>query len=139
MTTVFTKIINGEIPGTFVHRDEHCVAFLSINPIAPGHLLVVPRVEIDEWTDLPSDIASHVMKVSHQLGQVLKTSHQCVRVGLIIAGYEINHCHIHVIPTHTMADLDFKNAAASISREELEEQANRIRNAMEAGGLSPSE
>lgn len=139
MTTVFTKIINGEIPGTFVYRDDVCVAFLSINPIAPGHLLVVPREEIDEWTDLSSDVASHVMKVSHQLGQVLKKSHPCVRVGLIIAGYEINHCHIHVIPTQTIADLDFKNAAASISREELQEQAQRIRDAMSSAELAPSE
>ncbi len=139
MTTVFTKIINGEIPGTFVYRDDVCVAFLSINPIAPGHLLVVPREEIDEWTDLSSDVASHVMKVSHQLGQVLKKSHPCVRVGLIIAGYEINHCHIHVIPTQTMADLDFKNAAASINREELQEQAQRIRDAMSSAELAPSE
>jgi len=79
------------------------------------------------------------MKVSHQLGQVLKKSHPCVRVGLIIAGYEINHCHIHVIPTQTMADLDFKNAAASISREELQEQAQRIRDAMSSAELAPSE
>lgn len=139
MTTVFTKIINGDIPGTFVHRDNHCVAFLSINPIAPGHLLVVPRAEIDEWTDLPADVASHVMSVSHQLGQVLKKSHPCVRVGLIIAGYEINHCHIHVIPTRTMSDLDFKNAAPSIAREELQEHAQRIRAAMAFTALSPSE
>lgn len=139
MTTVFTKIINGDIPGTFVHRDDHCVAFLSINPIAPGHVLVVPRAEIDEWTDLPANIASHVMNVSHQLGQILKKSHPCVRIGLIIAGYEINHCHIHVIPTRTMSDLDFKNAASSISREELQEHAQRIRAEMMAAGLSPSE
>lgn len=139
MTTVFTKIINGDIPGTFVYRDDVCVAFLSINPIAPGHLLVVPRTEVDEWTDLPSDVASHVMNVSHQLGQVLKKSHPCVRVGLIIAGYEINHCHIHVIPTQTMADLDFRNAATSISREELQDQAQRIRVAMSSAGLSASE
>jgi len=139
MTTVFTKIINGDIPGTFVHRDDHCVAFLSFNPIAPGHVLVVPRAEIDEWTDLPANIASHVMSVSHQLGQVLKQSHPCVRIGLIIAGYEVNHCHIHVIPTRTMSDLDFKNAASSISREELQENAQRIRAEMVTAGLSPSE
>jgi histidine triad (HIT) family protein len=139
MTTVFTKIINGEIPGTFVYRDEHCVAFLSINPIAPGHLLIVPRLEIDEWTDLPTDIASHVMGVSHRLGQVLKKSHPCIRVGLIIAGYEINHCHIHVIPTRNMGDLDFKNAAQSVSREELQDNAQRIRAEMSSSGLTPSE
>lgn len=139
MTTIFTKIINGDIPGTFVYRDEHCVAFLSINPIAPGHLLVVPRVEIDEWTDLPPEVAAHVLQVSHSLANALKISHPCVRVGLIIAGYEINHCHIHVIPTNSMADLDFKNAATSVERAELQEHAQRIRVAMTSSSLTPSE
>ncbi len=139
MTTIFTKIINGDIPGTFIYRDDACVAFLSINPIAPGHVLVVPRVEIDEWTDLPPDIAAHVLQVSHSLANALKISHPCVRVGLIIAGYEINHCHIHVIPTNSMADLDFKNAAASIERGELDEHAQRIRVAMASASLTPSE
>jgi histidine triad (HIT) family protein len=131
MSTIFTKIINGDIPGTFVYKDDVCVAFLSINPIAPGHTLVVPRVEIDEWTDLPADISQHVMSVAHRLGQALKVSHPCVRVGLIIAGYEINHCHIHLIPTRSMADLDFANAAPSISREELEAHASAITSALQ--------
>lgn len=126
MSTIFTKIIDGEIPGTFVHKDDMCVAFLSINPIAQGHTLVVPRIEVDEWTDLPIDISQHVMKVAHTLGNALKKSHPCVRVGLIIAGYEINHCHIHLIPTRSMADLDFANAAASVSREQLEADAAAI-------------
>ena len=139
MTTIFTKIINGDIPGTFVYRDDTCVAFLSINPLAPGHVLIVPRAEIDEWTDLPPDVAAHVLQVSHSLANALKISHPCVRVGLIIAGYEINHCHIHVIPTNSMADLDFKNAAISIEREELQEQAQRIRVAMASASLTPSE
>jgi diadenosine tetraphosphate (Ap4A) HIT family hydrolase len=131
MSTIFTKIINGDIPGTFVYKDDVCVAFLSINPIAPGHTLVVPRVEIDEWTDLPADISQHVMSVAHRLGQALKVSHPCVRVGLIIAGYEINHCHIHLIPTRSMADLDFANAAPSISCEELEAHASAITSALQ--------
>jgi diadenosine tetraphosphate (Ap4A) HIT family hydrolase len=131
MSTIFTKIINGDIPGTFVYKDDVCVAFLSINPIAPGHTLVVPRVEIDEWTDLPTDVSQHVMSVAHRLGQALKISHPCVRVGLIIAGYEINHCHIHLIPTRSMADLDFANAATSISREELEAHASAITSALQ--------
>jgi histidine triad (HIT) family protein len=126
MTTIFTKIINGDIPGTFVYKDEHCVAFMSINPIAPGHVLVVPRAEIDEWTDLPTDLAVHVLNVAHRLGRTLKVSHPCVRVGLIIAGYEVNHCHIHLIPTQTMADVDFSNAATSVTREELETHSAAI-------------
>jgi diadenosine tetraphosphate (Ap4A) HIT family hydrolase len=126
MSTIFTKIINGDIPGTFVYKDDVCVAFLSINPIAPGHTLVVPRVEIDEWTDLPADISQHVMSVAHRLGQALKVSHPCVRVGLIIAGYEINHCHIHLIPTNTMSEMNFANAAANVERSVLEAQAEKL-------------
>jgi histidine triad (HIT) family protein len=139
MTTIFTKIIDGQIPGTFVYRDDLCVVFLSINPINDGHVLIVPRSEIDEWTDVEPATMSHIMDVAHRLGRVLKTSHPCVRVGLIIAGYEINHCHIHVIPTDSMDDLDFKNAAATISRDELEKNAALIRAAMPAFGLTPSE
>jgi histidine triad (HIT) family protein len=130
MTTIFTKIINGEIPGTFVYKDERCVAFMSINPIAPGHVLVVPRDEIDEWTDLPTDLAIHVLHVAHRLGRALKVSHPCVRVGLIIAGYEVDHCHLHLIPTQTMADVDFSNAAASVTREELETHSLAIMKAL---------
>lgn len=138
MATIFTKIINGEIPGTFVYRDELCVAFMSINPIADGHLLVVPHQEVDEWTDLDENTVVHVMKVSHALGRTVKISHQCVRAGLIIAGFEVNHCHIHVIPTVTMDDLDFRNAAKSVTREYLEEHAEKIRHAMSHNGLTPS-
>jgi histidine triad (HIT) family protein len=132
MTTIFTKIINGDIPGTFVYRDDLCVAFLSINPIAPGHLLVVPREEVDEWTDLSQELSTHVLQVAQRLGKALKISHPCVRVGLIIAGYEINHCHVHVIPTRSMNDLDFSNAATSVEREELEAHASAILNALES-------
>jgi diadenosine tetraphosphate (Ap4A) HIT family hydrolase len=82
---------------------------------------------------------THVLDVAHKIGGALKVSHSCVRVGLIIAGYEINHCHVHVIPPDSMDDLDFKNAAASISRDELEKNAALIRSAMSAVGLTPSE
>jgi len=139
MATIFTKIIDGEIPGTFVYRDDVCVVFLSINPINDGHVLVVPRSEIDEWTDVNPAEITHVLDVAHKIGRALKVSHPCVRVGLVIAGYEINHCHIHVIPTDSMDDLDFKNAAASISRDELEINAALIRSAMSTVGLTPSE
>lgn len=130
MTTVFTRIINREIPGTFVHEDEHCVVFLSINPLSDGHVLVVPRAEIDQWVDLPPELSAHIFGVAHRLGRALRSSFDCARVGLIIAGYEVNHCHIHVIPTDDMSQLDFRNAAASVSRETLNENAARIRAAL---------
>lgn len=130
MTTLFTKIINREIPGTFVFEDDHCVAFLSINPMADGHVLVVPRQEVDHWVDLSKELSAHLFAVSHRIADSLRRAFQCERVGLIIAGYEINHCHIHLIPTESMAQLDFKNAAKSIDRDRLEDNARRIRTAL---------
>ena len=123
MPTIFTRIIEGSIPGTFVYRDDQCVVFMSINPIADGHVLVVPIQEVDHWVDLPTALASHLFAVSHRMSRALQDAFPCERVGLIIAGYEIDHCHIHLIPTRSMADLSFANAAASVERETLETHA----------------
>lgn len=130
MTTIFTRIINGDIPGTFVYRDELCVAFLSINPMADGHVLVVPKEEVDHWIDLSPELSTHLFSVSHNISQALARAFPCERVGLIIAGYEVNHCHIHLIPTQSMSQLNFANAAASISRETLEMNASLITKAL---------
>ena len=126
MTTIFTRIIRREIPGTFVYTDEACVAFMSINPMADGHVLVIPRDEVDHWVDLSPYMASHLFEVSHRISKALQSAFPCERIGLIIAGYEVNHCHIHLIPTNTMSQLSFANAAASVDRSLLEEQAAKI-------------
>lgn len=131
MTTIFTRIINGEIPGTFVYRDDVCVAFLSINPMANGHVLVVPIAEVDHWIDLSPDLSAHLFAVAHRISQAVSQAFPCERVGLIIAGYEINHCHIHVIPTQSMHELNFANAASSVSRETLETNAAAIIKALQ--------
>jgi diadenosine tetraphosphate (Ap4A) HIT family hydrolase len=130
MATVFSRIIAGELPGTFVWRDDMCVAFLSINPLAPGHSLVVPKVEVDQWTDLPGDDIVHLTTVSHVIARAQKRAFSCERVGLIIAGYEVPHVHLHVVPTVSMAQLNFANAAASVPAAELEESADRLRGAL---------
>ena len=127
MTTIFTWIIRGEIPGTFVHRDDQCVSFMTINPIADGHLLVVPLAEVDRWTDLPPELSAHLFSVAHRLGAALRTAFACERVGLIIAGFEVDHCHIHLIPASSMADLSFANAAQTVDRQALESHADRIK------------
>ncbi len=132
MTTVFTRIIRGEIPGTFVYTDEACVAFMSINPMADGHVLVIPRDEVDHWVDLSPYMASHLFEVSHRISKALQKAFPCERVGLIIAGYEVNHCHIHLVPTNNMAQLSFANAAASVERTTLELNAERIISALNA-------
>jgi len=126
MTTIFSRIINGDIPGTFVYRDELCVVFLSINPLADGHVLVVPIEEVDHWIDLPTNLSTHLFAVAHRVSKALAQAFPCERVGLIIAGYEVNHCHIHLIPTQSMQQLNFANAAPSVSRETLEANAQKI-------------
>ena len=130
MTTIFTRIIQGEIPGTFVYKDEACVAFMSINPMADGHVLVIPRDEVDHWVDLSPYIASHLFEVSHRISRALSLAFPCEKVGLIIAGYEVNHCHIHLIPTTNMGQLSFANAAKSVERSTLEAHAVKIKAAL---------
>jgi diadenosine tetraphosphate (Ap4A) HIT family hydrolase len=126
MTTIFTRIIEGDIPGTFVHRDDRCVAFLSINPLAPGHTLVVPIAEVDHWVDLDPDLAAHLFAVAHRIGRAQQAAFSCDRVGLIIAGYEVPHTHLHVVPTQHMGQFDFRNAAASVSGDDLKSAADAI-------------
>ncbi len=130
MATIFTRIINGEIPGTFVHRDDHCVVFLSVNPLALGHALVVPIAEIDHWIDLPADLAAHLFAVAQRVGKAQQAALQCERVGLIIAGYEVPHAHIHVVPTSHIGQFDFATAATNVDRAEMEAAVAAIRGAL---------
>lgn len=130
MTTIFSRIIAGEIPGTFVHRDDRCVAFMSINPLARGHVLVVPIEEIDHWIDGSTELVGHLFDVAHRIGRAQKQVFHCGRVGVIVAGYEVPHAHIHVIPTENMSQLSFANAASSVDGDDLEAAAAAIRGAL---------
>jgi diadenosine tetraphosphate (Ap4A) HIT family hydrolase len=134
MPTIFTRIIDGDIPGTFVWRDDLCVVFMSINPLARGHALVVPIEEIDRWVEADEELVAHLFHVTHLIGKAQQAAFQPDRVGVIIAGYEVPHFHIHAIPTHSMSELSFANAAASISREELDTSAEAIRVELRAMG-----
>ena len=127
MPTIFTRIIDGEIPGIFVHRDDQCVVFMSINPLAHGHALVVPIAEVEHWVDLSPELSAHLFAVAHRIGRAQQTAFGCERVGLIIAGYEVPHTHIHVIPTEHMGQLAFENAAESVDGDALEAAATAIR------------
>jgi len=130
VATIFTRIINGEIPGTFVWRDDRCVAFMSINPMAHGHTLVVPIEEVDHWVDASPELAMHLFEVTRILSAAVHRAFSPERVGVIIAGYEVPHTHIHVIPTNSMSELSFANAAASVDRDDLESAAAAIRQAL---------
>lgn len=135
MATIFTRIIDGEIPGTFVWRDDLCAAFMSINPLRPGHVLVVPRAEIDHWLDCPPGLRDHLMEVSQTIGRAIHEVHDSEKVGFMIAGLEVPHLHIHLVPIDGVRDLDFANAAASVDRGELEREAGSIRNALSSIGV----
>lgn len=125
-------IINGELPARFVWKDDRCVAFLSINPMALGHTLVVPREEVDHWIDLDSELAGHLMEVSRKIGKALDLGFKPKKVGLMIAGLEVPHAHIHVIPMEGMHDLDADNANLAPNPDDLDAAADRVRAALKA-------
>ena len=115
MASVFSLIMDGKIPGNFVWKDEVAVAILTIQPIRAGHVLVIPRVEIDQWSDLPLETMAHLTQVSHKIANGLKVVFPAKRVGMMIAGLEVPHTHIHLVPMHSVDDLSFafeQNAAA---------------------------
>jgi diadenosine tetraphosphate (Ap4A) HIT family hydrolase len=134
VATIFTRIIDGEIPGTFVWRDERCVAFMSINPLAHGHTLVVPIEEIDHWVDASPELAAHLFAVTHIVGEAQRRAFAPQRIGIIVAGYEVPHAHIHVVPTNDMSELSFANAATTVDPAALEAAASEIRAALRAAG-----
>lgn len=128
MTTIFTRIIDGEIPGAFVWRDDRAVAFLSVNPAATGHTLVVPIEEVDHWLDAHPDLMAHLFEVARVIGLAQQAAFGVERVGLMVAGFEVPHVHIHVIPTRSMADLDLAAAGSAMaSRSDLDDAASAIR------------
>jgi len=130
MPTLFTKIINGELPGRFVWKDDKAVAFLTIAPIAPGHTLVVPRAEIDHWIDMPADLAQHLILVQQAVGQAIQKAFDPARVGVMVAGLEVPHVHYHLLPIHAIADLDFKKQNPNADPKEMDAAAEKIRAAL---------
>ncbi len=136
MTTLFTKIIDGDIPGRFVWRDTNVVAFLTINPITPGHTLVVPRAEVDHWLDLDVALAERCVAVAQVIGQAQMAAFSPARIGLVIAGLEVPHTHLHLIPIDTEADLSFAQADPSPDPAALDDAAERIRAALRDMGRS---
>jgi histidine triad (HIT) family protein len=137
MASVFTLIMDGKIPGNFIWKDEQSVAILTIQPIRQGHVLVIPRKEIDQWSDLSIELAEHLMQVSHKIANALKIAYPATRVGLMIAGLEVPHTHIHLVPMDSMDDLSFafaKNADAN----RLKETAEKIRKVLQQQGHNES-
>jgi histidine triad (HIT) family protein len=136
MPSLFTRIINGEIPGRFVWKDEQCVVFLTIAPLSPGHCLVVPRAEVDHWLDLDADLAAHLMKVGQCVGKALQRAFKPTKVGLIIAGLEVPHVHLHIVPIKGLQDLNFANQDTNAKAADLDRAAAKTRTALRELGYS---
>ena len=133
MSTIFENIITGIWPGRFVWADDLCVAFATIEPTSPGHVLVVPRTPYEAWTDAPSDVAAHLMKVARAIGLAQKSAFGVARAGLVIAGFEVPHTHLHVIPLRDESDVLLSNAAPA-SDEDLDSAITTLREALLAAG-----
>ena len=135
MPSLFTKIIQGEIPGRFVWRDERCVAFLTIQPIRPGHTLVVPRKEVEHWLGLEPELAQHLLSVAQAVGRAIQHGFGCRRVGLSIVGLEVPHVHLHLMQLDQPEDMSFARQQSNVPAAELDSAAETIRKALVELGL----
>ena len=127
MTTIFSRIIDGELPGRFVWRDDRVVAFLPIATLAPGHTLVVPIEPVDHWIDVPDDLNAHLWTVAKRIGAALQEEFQPSRVGVLVVGEEVPHTHVHLVPFTELGQMSFANVDTSPDPAALDEQADRIR------------
>lgn len=127
MATIFTQIIEGRLPARFVWKDKECVVFLSNRPLRPGHALVVPRQEVDHWIDLDPSLLGHLAETAQAIGRAQMAGFQPERIGLMLAGLEVPHCHFHVVPIRGLHDLDFGNQDPNPDPKTMDEAAETIR------------
>lgn len=132
--SLFTKILNKEIPGHIVWEDEHAFAILTIAPNADGHTLVIPRQEIDHWIDVPTELTHHLIDVSQKIASTLQNVYSPVKVGVMIAGLEVRHVHYHLIPINALTELIPGNEIKNYTADRLADQASRIRTALQNAG-----
>ncbi|WP_067670276.1 HIT family protein [Nocardia miyunensis] len=130
MASVFSAIIAGQLPGRFVWEDEEFVAFLTINPITQGHTLVVPRQEIDQWQDLDPEVFARINAVAQKIGKAVRAAWDAPRAGLLIAGLEVPHLHLHVFPAFELGDFNISGADPEPSKESLDEAQDKIKQAL---------
>lgn len=129
MPSIFSRIINGEIPAWKVAESEHFLAFLDVNPLAKGHTLIVPKVETDYFFDLSDEEISGIMLFSKKVASALRSTLPCLRIGMSVIGLEVPHAHIHLVPLNNMGDINFSNSRLNLSAEEMEAVAASIRSA----------
>lgn len=133
MSSVFTKIINGELPGRFIYRDESTVAFLSIEPITYGHVLIVPVDEVDKWTDLSPETWNQLNEVAQDIGRAVMEVFSSTRAGYLIAGFEVPHTHIHVFPANDMSGYTLAHVMRADETDPalMDDAATRLREALD--------
>ncbi|MBY6365270.1 HIT family protein [Rhodococcoides corynebacterioides] len=134
MATLFSSIIAGDIPGRFVWEDDDVVAFLTIAPVTQGHTLVVPRAEIDQWQDVDPATFGSLTGVAQTVGKAVRSAFDAPRAGLLIAGLEVPHLHLHVFPAYDMGNFDISGADPSPTAESLDEAQEKIKAALTALG-----
>ncbi|MGY4098473.1 HIT family protein [Nocardia sp. R16R-3T] len=134
MASVFSAIIEGQLPGRFVWEDDEFVAFLTIAPVTQGHTLVVPRKEIDQWQDVDADTFARLNGVAQKIGQAVRHAWDAPRAGLLIAGLEVPHLHVHVFPAFTMGNFDISGANPHPTPESLDEAQSKIKSALRTLG-----
>ena len=119
MPSIFSRIIAGEIPCHKVAEDDQCLAFLDIRPVVFGHTLIVPKQEIDYLFDVPDDLLQHMMIFSKKVAHVLQQEVECIRIGVMVAGLEVPHAHIHLIPMNSIGELSFTNPRPTFDNDKL--------------------
>ena len=125
MSTIFTKILNGEIPAYKIAEDENFLAFLDVNPNAKGHTLCIPKQEVNKLFDMPEDQYAVLMQFARKVAIALEKTVPCKRVGMAVVGLEVPHAHVHLIPLNEMDEMRFVNKV-KLDKEEFEELANAI-------------
>ena len=126
MASIFTRIINKEIPGYIVTEDERYIAFLDINPLVKGHVLVVPKKEVDYIFDVDDETLAGLILFSKKISQAIKKAVPCKRIGVAVIGLEVPHTHIHLVPMNSMGDINFSRPKLNPSKEELTEVLESI-------------
>lgn len=134
MSSVFTKIIDGDIPGRFVWADDICVVFATIAPINDGHMLVVPREEVDQFTDASDELLAHMTAVAKIVGRAQREVWQAPRAAVMVAGFEVPHLHMHVLPAWNEESLAFANARPDVPGTELDTATEKVRSALQQAG-----
>jgi histidine triad (HIT) family protein len=134
VTTIFTRIIDGEIPGRFVWRDDEVVAFLPIALLAPGHTLVVPIEPVDHWIDLDPELNAKVWAVARTISQALDSIYHPTKVGVLVVGEEVPHAHVHLVPFTDLRQMSFANQDTDPAPDALDQQAEALREALRAAG-----